>query len=212
MPKNSFIFCSWFISNNRPPFRLSKYDLKDWTSPRVVFSQRFYCVWFIFSCWVDDIFSSFLWKQYVGFHLNCFSTTVLCSSWKQYVGFHLRQFSKVILNKNSQQLFLGVLNTTFSDIPNHATHLELKISSVQIVIITSFIVILNVDIKRVDSRKISLFFLLMWCYSSNIYVLNIKESMKYLKDYELLKHNTLYQKLSFWHILYIFYFEISIVY
>ena len=46
-------------------------------------------------------------------------------------------------------MFLIVLYTIFSNISNYPSHLELKIRSIQIVVITSFVVISNIGIKRV---------------------------------------------------------------
>ena len=46
---------------------------------------------------------------------------------------------------------LGVLNIIFLNFSSKLSHLELRICPIQIVVITSFVVISNVDIKRVDS-------------------------------------------------------------
>ena len=45
-------------------------------------------------------------------------------------------------------MFPGVLNTVFLNISNHLPHLELRNHSIQIVVITNFVVISNVGIKR----------------------------------------------------------------
>ena len=47
-------------------------------------------------------------------------------------------------------MFLGILNTILYNFSNNPFHLELKIRIIQIVVITSFGVISNVDIKWVD--------------------------------------------------------------
>ena len=47
-------------------------------------------------------------------------------------------------------MFLGVLNTIFVNISNYLPHLELRNHSIQIVVITNFVVILIVGIKRFD--------------------------------------------------------------
>ena len=53
-------------------------------------------------------------------------------------------------NKYPQHMFLGVLNTVFLSISNYLPHLELRNRSIQIVVVTNFVVISNVDIKRFD--------------------------------------------------------------
>ena len=47
-------------------------------------------------------------------------------------------------------MFFGVSNTIFLNISNYLPHLELRNSSIQIVVITNFVVISNVGIKRFD--------------------------------------------------------------
>ena len=47
-------------------------------------------------------------------------------------------------------MFLGVLNTVFLNISNYLSHLELRNRSIHIVIVTNFVVITNVGIKRFD--------------------------------------------------------------
>ena len=47
-------------------------------------------------------------------------------------------------------MFLEVLNTVFLNISNYLPHLEIRNRSIQIVIITNFVVITNVGIKRFD--------------------------------------------------------------
>ena len=46
-------------------------------------------------------------------------------------------------------MFLGILNTIWFHFSNNPFHLELMIRSIQIVVITSFVIIWNVGIKRV---------------------------------------------------------------
>ena len=50
-----------------------------------------------------------------------------------------------------QHKFLGVLNTVFLNIPNCLPHLELRNLSIKIFIVTNFVVISSVGIKRFDS-------------------------------------------------------------
>ena len=47
-------------------------------------------------------------------------------------------------------MFLGILNTILFNFSNNPFHLELKFRSIQIVVIASFVVILNFGIKRAD--------------------------------------------------------------
>ena len=54
-------------------------------------------------------------------------------------------------NKYPQQMFLGVLNTVFLNISNYLPHLELRNRSTQIVVVTNFVVISNIGIKRFNS-------------------------------------------------------------
>ena len=59
-------------------------------------------------------------------------------------------------NKYPRHIFLGILNSilfNFSSTCN-SFHLALRFRSIQIVIITSFVVISDVDIKRVDCNII----------------------------------------------------------
>ena len=53
-------------------------------------------------------------------------------------------------NKYPRHVFLGILITILFNFSNNPFHLELKIRSVQNVVITSFVVISNVGIKRFD--------------------------------------------------------------
>ena len=54
-------------------------------------------------------------------------------------------------------MFLGMLNTILFNFSNNPFHFELKIRSIQIVVITSSVVISNVGIKRVDrNMKVNL--------------------------------------------------------
>ena len=53
-------------------------------------------------------------------------------------------------NNYPQHMFLGVLNTEFLNISNYLPHLELRNRSIQIVVVTNFVVISNVGIKRFD--------------------------------------------------------------
>ena len=50
----------------------------------------------------------------------------------------------------SEHVFLGILNTILFNFPSNPFHVELRIRSIQIVVITSCVVISNVAIKRVD--------------------------------------------------------------
>ena len=50
-------------------------------------------------------------------------------------------------------MFLGVLNTVFLNIYNYLPYLELKDCSIQSVIKTNFVVILDVGIMRFDSTR-----------------------------------------------------------
>ena len=71
-------------------------------------------------------------------------------------------------NKYPPHMFLGILNTILFNFFNNPFHFELKIRSIQIVVITSFVVISNVCIKRFDFRPV-LFVdvLLVQCFRSN---------------------------------------------
>ena len=51
-------------------------------------------------------------------------------------------------------MFLGVLNTVFLNISNYLPHPELRNRSIQIVVVTNFVVISNVGIKRSDCVSI----------------------------------------------------------
>ena len=51
-------------------------------------------------------------------------------------------------------MFLGVLNTVFLNISNYLPHLEPGNRSIQIVVITNFVVISNVGIKRFDCTMV----------------------------------------------------------
>ena len=54
-------------------------------------------------------------------------------------------------NKYPRHIFLGILNTALFDFSNYQDfHLELWIRSIQIVVVTKFVGISNVGIKRVD--------------------------------------------------------------
>ena len=53
-------------------------------------------------------------------------------------------------NKYSIHLFLGVLNTIFLNIFNYLPHLELRDRPIKIVVVTNFVVISSVGIKRFD--------------------------------------------------------------
>ena len=53
-------------------------------------------------------------------------------------------------NKYPQHMFLGVLNIVFLNISNYLPHVELRNRSIQIVVVTNFVVISNVGIKRFD--------------------------------------------------------------
>ena len=63
-------------------------------------------------------------------------------------------------NKSPQRMFLGVLNTIFLNISYYLPHLKLRNRSIQIVVLTNFVVISNVDIKRLEciySKKMPTF-------------------------------------------------------
>ena len=66
-------------------------------------------------------------------------------------------------NKYPQPIFLGVLYTVFLNISNYLPHLEQRIPSIQTVIITNFVVISNVGIKRFDCIC-SLIMNICWLY------------------------------------------------
>ena len=51
-------------------------------------------------------------------------------------------------NNYPQHMFLGVLNTAFLNISNYLLHLELRNRSIPIVVVTNFVVISSVGIKR----------------------------------------------------------------
>ena len=51
-------------------------------------------------------------------------------------------------------MFLGVLNAVFLNISNYLPHLELKNRSIQIMVITNFVNISNVGIKRFDCTNV----------------------------------------------------------
>ena len=53
-------------------------------------------------------------------------------------------------NKYPQHMFLGVLNTVFLNISNYLPHLELRNHSIQIVVVTNFVFISNINIKKFD--------------------------------------------------------------
>ena len=53
-------------------------------------------------------------------------------------------------NKYPQHMFLGILNTVVLNISNYLP--QLIISSIQIVVLTSFVVLSNVGIKRLDCK------------------------------------------------------------
>ena len=64
-------------------------------------------------------------------------------------------------NKYPQHMFLRVLNTVFLNISNYLPHLEQRNRPIQIVVITNFIVISSVGIKRFDcTMKILLLYFL----------------------------------------------------
>ena len=58
-------------------------------------------------------------------------------------------------NKYPQHTFLGILNTVFLNISNYLSHLELRNRCIQIAVITNFVVISNVGIKRFDCNYLS---------------------------------------------------------
>ena len=56
-------------------------------------------------------------------------------------------------NKYPQHIFLGVLNTIFLNVSYYLPHLEQRNRSIQNVVMTNFVVVSNVGIKRVDSTR-----------------------------------------------------------
>ena len=52
-------------------------------------------------------------------------------------------------------MFLGILNTVLFNFSSNPFILELKIRSIQVVVITSFIVLSNVCIKRLDFTRVT---------------------------------------------------------
>ena len=67
-----------------------------------------------------------------------------------YCGYLLESPQRGDPNKYPPHMFLGVLNTVFLNISNYLPHLDLRNLSIQIVIITSFVIISNFGIKRLD--------------------------------------------------------------
>ena len=59
-------------------------------------------------------------------------------------------------NKYPQHMLLGVINTVFLNISNWLSHLGLGNRSIQIVVITNFVVISNVGIERFDCINIGM--------------------------------------------------------
>ena len=57
---------------------------------------------------------------------------------------------KAILTNIHNIMFLGVLNTVSLNISNYLSHLKIRNHSIQIVVITNFVVISNASIKRFD--------------------------------------------------------------
>ena len=64
-------------------------------------------------------------------------------------GYLLKSPQRGNSDKYPQHMFLGVLNTIFLSISNYLPHFDLRNHSIQIIVITSFVVISNVGIKRV---------------------------------------------------------------
>ena len=56
-------------------------------------------------------------------------------------------------NKYPQRMLLGVLSTVFLNVSDYLPHLELRNRYIQIVVLTNFVVISNVGIKRFDFNK-----------------------------------------------------------
>ena len=65
-------------------------------------------------------------------------------------GYFLESPKRGDSNKYPKHMFLEILNTIFLNIPNYLPHLELRNRSILIVVMTNFVVISNVNIKRVD--------------------------------------------------------------
>ena len=61
-------------------------------------------------------------------------------------------------------MFLGIFNTILFNFSNNPFHLELKIRSIQIVVITSFVVISNVGIKKVNCSSLKIRILSVYKY------------------------------------------------
>ena len=62
---------------------------------------------------------------------------------------HTYIFSRIASIKYPQHMFLGLLNTVWLNISNFPFHFDLSIHSIQIFVITSFVIILHVGIKRI---------------------------------------------------------------
>ena len=67
-------------------------------------------------------------------------------------GFLLESPRRGDSNKYPRHIFLGILNTIMFNFSNNPFHLELKIRSIQTVVITSFVVMSKVGMKRIDCR------------------------------------------------------------
>ena len=91
-------------------------------------------------------------------------------------------------NKYPQHMFLGVLNTVFFNISNYLSHLQLRNRSVQIVIVTNFLVISSVGIKRFDCIMYMLKILVLLAdYTTTAFCKKFKESQKTTSTLQHLK-------------------------
>ena len=62
----------------------------------------------------------------------------------------IKSFFSPYLPQETNVVDIGVLNTLFLNISNYLPHLEPKNRSIQIVVISNFVVASNVGIKRFD--------------------------------------------------------------
>ena len=69
---------------------------------------------------------------------------------KWLVYFHTFSQNKGDSNKYPQHPFLGRLSAIYLNTSMYLSHLELRIHSIQIVVVTHFVVISNVGLKRVN--------------------------------------------------------------
>ena len=72
--------------------------------------------------------------------------------------------------KYPQHMFFGVLNTIFFNISNNPSYLELRICSIQTVVVMIFVVISNVHIKSIDCIPLFLMFHFQTTRHASLYV------------------------------------------